>query len=62
MGSWSPPGERVHNVCALGATWTEAREPAYAAIARIDWPEGFHRSDIGARAARALQGSDADLD
>jgi phosphoribosylamine--glycine ligase len=43
-------GGRVLNVCALGATLAEAREKAYAAIARIDWPEGFHRTDIGWRA------------
>ncbi|HTI67807.1 MAG TPA: phosphoribosylamine--glycine ligase [Caulobacteraceae bacterium] len=43
-------GGRVLNVCALGATLAEARERAYAAVARIDWPEGFHRTDIGWRA------------
>jgi phosphoribosylamine--glycine ligase len=25
----------------------EAKERADAAIARIDWPEGYHRHDIG---------------
>ena len=43
-------GGRVLNVCARGATLQEARKRAYAAIARIDWPEGFHRTDIGWRA------------
>ena len=43
-------GGRVLNVCARGATLKEARERAYAAVARIDWPEGFHRTDIGWRA------------
>jgi phosphoribosylamine--glycine ligase len=43
-------GGRVLNVCARGATLEQARERAYAAIARIDWPEGFHRTDIGWRA------------
>ena len=43
-------GGRVLNVCALGATVAEARQRAYAAVARIDWPEGFHRTDIGWRA------------
>ena len=43
-------GGRVLNVCARGATLTEARVRAYAAVARIDWPEGFHRTDIGWRA------------
>ena len=32
--------------------WSEARERAYAAVARIDWPEGFHRTDIGWRALK----------
>ncbi|MDE2006356.1 MAG: phosphoribosylamine--glycine ligase [Rhodospirillales bacterium] len=41
-------GGRVLNVCATGADLNEARTRAYAAIARIDWPEGFCRRDIGA--------------
>jgi phosphoribosylamine--glycine ligase len=49
-GALVAAGGRVLNVCALGATLAEARERAYAAIARIDWPEGFHRTDIGWRA------------
>jgi phosphoribosylamine--glycine ligase len=40
----------VLNVCALGATFAEARDKAYATIAQIDWPGGFHRTDIGWRA------------
>jgi phosphoribosylamine--glycine ligase len=43
-------GGRVLNVTAQGATLAEARERAYAAIDRIDWPEGFCRRDIGWRA------------
>jgi phosphoribosylamine--glycine ligase len=43
-------GGRVLNVTALGKTVTEARERAYKAIALIEWPEGFYRSDIGWRA------------
>ncbi len=43
-------GGRVLNVTALGATLTEARERAYRAVDRIDWPEGFCRRDIGWRA------------
>jgi phosphoribosylamine--glycine ligase len=43
-------GGRVLGVSALGETVTEARARAYAAIARIRWPEGFCRSDIGFRA------------
>ncbi|MDQ0505225.1 phosphoribosylamine--glycine ligase [Xanthobacter agilis] len=45
-------GGRVLNVTATGATLADAREKAYAAIARIDWPDGFYRSDIGWRALR----------
>jgi phosphoribosylamine--glycine ligase len=43
-------GGRVLSVCARGATLAEARERAYAAVDAIDWPEGFHRRDIGWRA------------
>jgi phosphoribosylamine--glycine ligase len=43
-------GGRVLNVCARGATVEQARERAYAAVAKIDWPEGFHRTDIAWRA------------
>jgi phosphoribosylamine--glycine ligase len=49
-GALIAAGGRVLNVCATGATVAEARSRAYAAIARIDWPGGFHRTDIGARA------------
>jgi phosphoribosylamine---glycine ligase len=49
-GALVAAGGRVLNVCASGATLGEARERAYAAIAAIDWPEGFHRTDIGWRA------------
>jgi len=34
----------------LGSDLTQARDRAYAAIDRIDWPEGFCRRDIGRRA------------
>jgi phosphoribosylamine---glycine ligase len=43
-------GGRVLNVSALGQTVGEAQARAYAAIARIHWPEGFCRHDIGWRA------------
>jgi phosphoribosylamine--glycine ligase len=42
-------GGRVLNVSALGKTVSEAQARAYAAIARIRWPEGFFRHDIGWR-------------
>jgi phosphoribosylamine--glycine ligase len=43
-------GGRVLNVAARGRTVAEAQARAYAAIARIDWPGGFWRNDIGWRA------------
>jgi len=43
-------GGRVLNVTARGATVREARDRAYAAVERIDWPEGFCRHDIAWRA------------
>ncbi|MEO8758173.1 MAG: phosphoribosylamine--glycine ligase [Devosia sp.] len=43
-------GGRVLNVTALGKSVAEAKERADAAIAQIDWPDGFHRHDIGWRA------------
>ncbi len=49
-GAVTAAGGRVLNVCALGVDIADARERAYAAINKIDWPGGFHRSDIGWRA------------
>ena len=43
-------GGRVLNVTARGLTVAEAHDRAYAAIAKIDWPGGFCRKDIGWRA------------
>ena len=43
-------GGRVLNVTARGKTVAEAQQRAHEAIARIDWPGGFYRSDIGWRA------------
>ncbi|MGV3635574.1 MAG: phosphoribosylamine--glycine ligase [Pseudorhodoplanes sp.] len=43
-------GGRVLNVCAIGRTVAEAQRQAYAAVDRIDWPDGFCRRDIGKRA------------
>jgi phosphoribosylamine---glycine ligase len=42
-------GGRVLNVTALGANTSEAQRNAYTAIAAIDFPTGFCRSDIGWR-------------
>jgi phosphoribosylamine--glycine ligase len=43
-------GGRVLNICARGKTVGEARNRAYAAVDRIQWPDGFCRRDIGWRA------------
>jgi phosphoribosylamine--glycine ligase len=43
-------GGRVLNVTARGRAVAEAQARAYAAAARIDWPGGFYRRDIGWRA------------
>ncbi len=48
-GTLRAAGGRVLNVCARGVTLREARDRAYAAIDKIDWPGGFHRTDIGWR-------------
>lgn len=50
-------GGRVLNVTALGRNVTEAQSRAYKAIEKIDWPEGFCRSDIGWRAIERESGS-----
>ena len=34
----------------MAPTIREAQERAYAAVDKIDWPEGFCRRDIGWRA------------
>ena len=43
-------GGRVLNVTGLGPSIADAQRLAYEAVAAIDWPEGFCRSDIGWRA------------
>ena len=43
-------GGRVLNVSARAKTVREAQARAYAAIDRINWPDGFCRHDIGWRA------------
>jgi phosphoribosylamine--glycine ligase len=43
-------GGRVLNVCARATTVEAARALAYDAITKIDWPGGFHRTDIAWRA------------
>ena len=48
-----PTGGRVLNVTALGETIEKARETAYRAVAEIDWPGGFNRTDIALKAIAA---------
>ena len=43
-------GGRVLTVVGEGANFAEAHERAYAGVAAIDWPGGFCRRDIGAKA------------
>ncbi len=43
-------GGRVLGVTAIGADVRQARERAYQAVDRLQWPEGFCRRDIGWRA------------
>lgn len=43
-------GGRVLYITAAGDDIEHARSAAYEAIKKIDWPEGFYRSDIAARA------------
>jgi phosphoribosylamine---glycine ligase len=43
-------GGRVLDVSASGKTVRQAQARAYEAVARIRWPEGFYRRDIGWRA------------
>jgi phosphoribosylamine---glycine ligase len=50
-------GGRVLNISATGQTVREAQARAYAAIARIRWPEGFYRRDIGLRAVERERGA-----
>ncbi len=48
-------GGRVLNVSALGRTVADAQHKAYAAVAKIRWPEGFCRRDIGRLAVEREQ-------
>ncbi len=48
-------GGRVLGVTALGGNVLEAQTQAYAAVDKIDWPEGFCRRDIAWRAVKTLK-------
>jgi phosphoribosylamine---glycine ligase len=45
-------GGRVLGITALGTDLAEAGARAYAAVDKIEWPEGFCRRDIGPRRRR----------
>jgi len=49
-------GGRVLNVCASGKTVLEAQQRAYAAVDRINWPDGFCRRDIAWQAVEQEKG------
>jgi phosphoribosylamine--glycine ligase len=49
-------GGRVLNVVTLAATVGEAAKTAYAAVDRIEWPQGFCRRDIGWQAIARERG------
>jgi len=48
-GTLRASGGRVLNVTARGGSVREAQAAAYAAVAKLDFPDGFCRSDIGWR-------------
>ena len=50
QGEYVNFGGRVLGVTAKGKTISAAQESAYEAVSKIDWPDGFCRSDIGWRA------------
>jgi len=45
-------GGRVLGVTARAKTVAQVQKLAYKAVAKIDWPEGFNRTDIGWRAIK----------
>ncbi len=45
-------GGRVLGVTALASSVAKAQKLAYQAVGKIDWPEGFNRTDIGWRAIK----------
>ena len=48
-GTLHAAGGRVLTICGIGADLRAAREVAYKAVDRINWPAGFCRRDIGHR-------------
>ena len=56
-GTLVADGGRVLAITAIGADVRQARERAYAAVDRIEWPDGVCRRDIGLRAVGSEHGS-----
>ena len=54
LGNLIAHGGRVLAVVAHGTDLTDAREAAYREIRDIDFPTGFYRTDIAAKAAEGL--------
>jgi phosphoribosylamine--glycine ligase len=48
-------GGRVLVVAGVASTLAMARDQAYSAVRLIDWPSGFYRRDIGARAVASIK-------
>ena len=48
QGNVRAAGGRVLAVTGMGDDAASARDTAYRAVAQIDWPDGFCRSDIAA--------------
>ncbi|XBQ16193.1 MAG: phosphoribosylamine--glycine ligase [Oceanicaulis sp.] len=51
-GDWTAQGGRVLTVTAVGDDLKQAVSRAYEGVAKIDWAEGVHRTDIGWRALK----------
>ena len=60
-GNLVSAGGRVLTVVGTGDTLAEARDAAYAKVARITLPGGFHRTDIAGKAADAERKGDSPL-
>ncbi len=54
-GSLIANGGRVLNVTAMAPSINEARKNAYEVVEKIDWNEGFWRTDIGKKAAKDIK-------
>ena len=46
--TWRAEGGRVLNLVAQEKTLRAARQSAYTALKRLDWPQAYYRKDIGA--------------